>query len=195
MQYSMVAKLSGGERRRLYLMTILMKNPNFLILDEPTNDLDIMTLNILEEYLQTFKGCVIIVSHDRYFMDKIVDNVFVFEENGTIKVLPGNFSDYSAWQAQKIKDEKKEFKKEVENKTSVESSAKKKATFKEKKEYEQLNADIEQLSNERHEIESVLSSGNASSTQIQEKSIRLNQVISLLDEKEMRWLELSELID
>lgn len=205
LQYSFVSKLSGGERRRLYLMTILMKNPNFLILDEPTNDLDIMTLNILEDYLQSFKGCVIIVSHDRYFMDKIVDNVFVFEGDGVIKVFPGNFSDYSAWLAEKQREEKKEQKREQKAEAlkppttatasaNTEQPAKKKPSFKEKKEYDQLTLEIEQLAAERVKIETELSTGAIPAAVIQQNSIRLGQVMSLQDEKELRWLELSEMM-
>jgi len=199
LQYAFVSKLSGGERRRLYLMTILMKNPNFLILDEPTNDLDIMTLNILEDYLQSYKGCVIIVSHDRYFMDKIVDNVFVFEGKGEIKVFPGNYSDYSAWLVQKLKDEKlaeKKGSKKVEeiNPLIEEPQAKKKASFKEKKEFEQLSGDIDKLTAERKSIEEALSANALNSNEIQQSSIRLGEIVTLLDEKELRWLELSELI-
>ena len=191
LQYSHVSKLSGGERRRLYLMTILMKNPNFLILDEPTNDLDIMTLNVLEDYLQSFKGCVIIVSHDRYFMDKIVDNLFVFEGEGNIRIFPGNFSDYSAWLAENEKTEKKLAKEAkieepvIEQATTVQ---KRKLSFKEKQELDNLSSDIKKLTNERQAIEKDLNAGNFDS----EKSVRLGIVIELINEKELRWLELSE---
>ena len=191
LQYSHVSKLSGGERRRLYLMTILMKNPNFLILDEPTNDLDIMTLNVLEEYLQSFKGCVIIVSHDRYFMDKIVDNLFVFEGEGNIKIFPGNFSDYSAWLADKEKEEKKlskEAKKEEQIIETIQPAAKRKFTFKEKMEFEGLAADIKKLAAERQTIQDEMNAGNFDS----EKSLRLAVISGQIDEKELRWLELSE---
>lgn len=192
LQYSHVSKLSGGERRRLYLMTILMKNPNFLILDEPTNDLDIMTLNVLEDYLQSFKGCVIIVSHDRYFMDKIVDNLFVFEGNGNIKIFPGNFSDYSAWQAEKEKTEKKlekESKKEEANtETATASTPKRKLSFKEKMEVDTLAKEIKILVAERKLIQDDMNAGNFDS----EKSVRLAIIIEQIDEKELRWLELSE---
>lgn len=192
LQYSHVSKLSGGERRRLYLMTVLMKNPNFLILDEPTNDLDIMTLNVLEEYLQSFKGCVIIVSHDRYFMDKIVDNLFVFEGNGNIKIFPGNFSDYSAWQAEKEKTEKKlekESKKEEANtETATASTPKRKLSFKEKMEVDTLAKEIKILVAERKLIQDDMNAGNFDS----EKSVRLAIIIEQIDEKELRWLELSE---
>lgn len=193
LQYTFVSKLSGGERRRLYLMTILMRNPNFLILDEPTNDLDIMTLNVLEEYLQAFKGCVIVVSHDRYFMDKIVDNLFVFEGNGAIRVFPGTFSDYSAWLADKEKTEKKAEKESIKEIAATETVAnattKRKLSFKEKQEFDTLSKDIEQLSAEKQKIEAELNSGNYDS----EKTIRLGTITEQLDEKELRWLELSEL--
>jgi len=191
LQYSHVGKLSGGERRRLYLMTILMKNPNFLILDEPTNDLDIMTLNVLEDYLQSFKGCVIIVSHDRYFMDKIVDNLFVFEGEGQIRIFPGTFSDYSAWLADKEKVEKKlgkESKKEEMVAENIAPVAKRKFSFKEKMEYENLAADIKKFNAERQSIQDDMNAGNFDS----EKSVRLGTLIDLIDQKELRWLELSE---
>jgi len=192
LQYSHVSKLSGGERRRLYLMTVLMKNPNFLILDEPTNDLDIMTLNVLEEYLQSFKGCVIIVSHDRYFMDKIVDNLFVFEGNGNIKIFPGNFSDYSAWLADKEKTEKKlekeSKKEEVVSETATTSTPKRKLSFKEKMEVDTLAKEIKQLVAERQSIQDDMNAGNFDS----EKSVRLAIIIEQIDGKELRWLELSE---
>jgi len=191
LQYSHVAKLSGGERRRLYLMTILMKNPNFLILDEPTNDLDIMTLNVLEDYLQSFKGCVIIVSHDRYFMDKIVDNLFVFEGEGNIRIFPGNFSDYSAWLAQKEKAEKKqekEIKKEEPIIAETATVTKRKLSFKEKMELDNLTNEIKALNIERQSIQDDMNAGIFDS----EKSVRLGLLTDQIDEKELRWLELSE---
>jgi len=191
LQYSHVSKLSGGERRRLYLMTILMKNPNFLILDEPTNDLDIMTLNVLEDYLQSFKGCVIIVSHDRYFMDKIVDNLFVFEGEGAIRIFPGTFSDYSAWLAENEKDEKKrakEVKKEEPASTVAPIAVKRKFSFKEKMEFETLAAEIKTLAAERQSIQADINNGSFDS----DKAVRLATITEQIDAKELRWLELSE---
>jgi ATP-binding cassette subfamily F protein uup len=191
LQYSHVSKLSGGERRRLYLMTILMKNPNFLILDEPTNDLDIMTLNVLEDYLQSFKGCVIIVSHDRYFMDKIVDNLFVFEGEGAIRIFPGTFSDYSAWLAENEKDEKKrakEVKREEPASIAAPVTVKRKFSFKEKMEFETLAAEIKTLAAERQSIQANMNNGSFDS----DKAVRLATITELIDAKELRWLELSE---
>ncbi len=194
MHYVLVEKLSGGEKKRLYLMTVLMTNPNFLILDEPTNDLDIFTLNLLEEYLQNFKGCVVIVSHDRYFMDKIVDHLFVFEGQGVIKDFPGNYSIYHDF---KIEEEKEQRKVEREKKEPVQKEKPKdkpkKLSFKEKKEMEQLEVDMENLNSEKETIENELNSGSLSPDEIGDKAKRLNEIMELLDEKEMRWLELSEI--
>ena len=194
MHYVQVEKLSGGEKKRLYLMTVLMKNPNFLILDEPTNDLDIFTLNLLEEYLQNFKGCVVIVSHDRYFMDKIVDHLFVFEGQGVIKDFPGNYSIYHDF---KIEEEKEKRKVEKEKKEPVikdkSKDKPKKLSFKEKKEMEQLEVDMEDLNTEKDSIENELNSGSLSPEEIGDKAKRLNEIMEFLDEKEMRWLELSEI--
>jgi len=192
-QYNYISKLSGGERRRLYLMTVLMKNPNFLVLDEPTNDLDIMTLNILEDYLQSFNGCLIVVSHDRYFMDKLVDHLFVFEGDGKVKDFPGNYSDYRDWAEEKEKSEKKE-QKEIKPERVIEKVEKpKKLSFKEKQELEQLEDDLQTLGNEKTEVESKLSSGSLSSDELIAKSNRIAEILALLDEKEMRWLELNEI--
>ncbi|MCW3787609.1 ABC-F family ATP-binding cassette domain-containing protein [Plebeiibacterium sediminum] len=194
MHYVQVEKLSGGEKKRLYLMTVLMKNPNFLILDEPTNDLDIFTLNLLEEYLQNFSGCVVIVSHDRYFMDKIVDHLFVFEGQGVIKDFPGNYSIYHDF---KIEEEKEKRKVEKEKKEPVlrekPKDKPKKLSFKEKKEMEQLEVDMEELNTEKETIENELNSGSLSPEEIGDKAKRLNEIMEFLDEKEMRWLELSEI--
>ncbi len=191
-QYSLVAKLSGGEKRRLYLCTILMRNPNFLILDEPTNDLDIMTLNVLEDYLKSFTGCTIVVSHDRFFMDKIVDHLFVFEGNGVVKDFPGNYSDYRDWAEEKAKAgqvvEKTE--KPVREKPV---DGKKKLSFKEKKELEGLENEIGRLETEKKSLESELNSGTLAIVELQKKSLRYSEITSILPEKEMRWLELSEL--
>ena len=192
-QYNYVSKLSGGEKRRLYLMTVLMRNPNFLILDEPTNDLDIMTLNVLEDYLLNFKGCLIIVSHDRYFMDKVVDHMFVFEGKGKIRNFPGNYTIYR----DTITEEEKEIKKldkQVKPKKEKPKSNNnaKKLSFKEKREFEQLEIDLEQLNQEKEDLEQAMSSGTLSNDDLMEKSSRIQTVIDLIDEKEFRWLELSE---
>ena len=192
-QYSFVYKLSGGERRRLFLCTVLMRNPNFLVLDEPTNDLDIVTLQILEEYLRGFKGCLIVVSHDRYFMDKVVDHLLVFNGQGDIRDFPGNYSQYREGKNEKIAYEKKK-KEENETKTQrVRLNEKKKMTFKERKEFEQLEADIAALEEEKKQIEEALCSGTLDVDALTEKSKRLNALNNELDEKTMRWLELSEI--
>ena len=192
-QYSFIEKLSGGEKRRLYLCTILMTNPNFLILDEPTNDLDIMTLAVLEEYLRVFQGSVIIVSHDRYFMDKIVDHLFVFDGTGEIRDFPGS---YTIWRNKHLEEEdkrKKEIKTEIKAPSKPVKEKEKKLTFKEKKELEQLEKDIEGLEIEKTSINEELNSGSLDSNQLQDKSTRYVAIIAILEEKEMRWLELSEL--
>ena len=192
-QYNFVEKLSGGERRRLYLCSILMQNPNFLILDEPTNDLDIMTLNVLEDYLAGFGGSVIIVSHDRYFMDKIVDHLFVFEGDGKIRDFPGN---YTIYRNQLLDEEDKQKKTQNDKSKSAEEKPKKKElnkmSFKEKREFEQLEQEIEQLENEKAELEEAMNSGKLSPDELTEKSHRFGELSDELDEKEMRWLELSE---
>ena len=191
-QYSFVEKLSGGEKRRLYLCTILMTNPNFLILDEPTNDLDIMTLAVLEEYLRVFQGCVIIVSHDRYFMDKIVDHLFIFNGEGNIKDFPGNYSEWREKQLQEEQEEKRNKKPEQKELPKPVKVKERKLTFNEKKELEQLENDIEVLETEKAVINEELNSGTLESNQLQEKSTRYVAITELLEEKEMRWLELSE---
>jgi ATP-binding cassette subfamily F protein uup len=193
-QYNFVEKLSGGERRRLYLCTILMGNPNFLILDEPTNDLDIMTLNVLEDYLAAFGGCVVIVSHDRYFMDKIVDHLFVFDGDGNIRDFPGN---YTIYRNQLLDEEEARKKTETNAKPkAVQEKPKKKASskmsFNEKREFEQLEQEIQQLETEKAELEQALNSGELSTDELTEKSNRFGELTDELDEKEMRWLELSE---
>ena len=195
-QYSLVSKLSGGERRRLYLLTVLMSNPNFLILDEPTNDLDIITLNVLEDYLQSFKGCLLIVSHDRFFVDKVVDRVFAFEGNGKIKDFPGNYTIYKNHKEEEEEEKqraKKQTSKEPKSAPSDNLSKKRKLSFKEQQEMLRLEQEIESLTNEKTEIESALSSGSLSTEELVRKSERISEVIALLDEKEMRWLELSEI--
>jgi len=192
-QYSFVEKLSGGEKRRLYLCTILMTNPNFLILDEPTNDLDIMTLAVLEEYLRVFQGCVIIVSHDRYFMDKIVDHLFVFDGAGTIKDFPGSYTIWRNKQLEEEEQEKKLKKPEPKEQPKPAKVKERKLTFNEKKELEQLEKDIEALENEKSQINDDLNSGVLTSSELQEKSTRFSVITELLEEKELRWLELSEI--
>lgn len=198
-QYSYVETLSGGERRRLYLMTVLMKSPNFLILDEPTNDLDIMTLNVLEEYLRLFSGCVLIVSHDRYFMDKIVDHLFVFEGNGFIKDFHSNYSIYREYKLEQEKSEKallaqQKPVKETTTKEKPKENNSKKLTYKEKLEFERLEDEIEKLTEEKSSIEELLNSGTLSPEELINKSNRIGKLIELLDTKEFRWLELSEKI-
>ena len=193
-QYDYVYKLSGGERRKLYLCTILMRNPNFLVLDEPTNDLDIPTLQVLEEYLQDFPGCVIIVSHDRYFMDKIVDHLLVFQGNGVIQDFPGNYTQYREWSALKPKELKEKNQPlEKKDRKVQDVSVRKKMTFKEKREFEQLEKDIAALEKEQKIIEEELCSGKLTIGELTEKSKRLPVLKNELDEKSMRWLELSEL--
>ncbi|MFW9598778.1 MAG: ABC-F family ATP-binding cassette domain-containing protein [Paludibacter sp.] len=196
-QYNYVYKLSGGEKRRLHLCTVLMRNPNFLVLDEPTNDLDIVTLNILEEYLQSFKGCVIVVSHDRYFMDKVVDHLLVFKGNAELKDFPGNYTDYREWAEleSEIELDKKQQIKVQESKPTNHNNPvqKRKLSFKEQKELEALDSEIPTLEKEKTEIEQQLSSGLLQSETIVEISKRHAELISLIDEKTMRWLELSDI--
>ncbi len=192
-QHSYVYKLSGGERRRLYLCTVLMRNPNFLVLDEPTNDLDIVTLQVLEEYLQHFKGCVIVVSHDRYFMDKVVDHLLVFNGQGDIRDFPGNYTDYREWKESR-QQRNKAVEKQSEQKTErVRLNEKRRMSFKERREFEQLEQDIATLEAEKAQIEAALCSGALTVDELTEKSKRLPALNDALDEKTMRWLELSEL--
>ena len=193
-QYSFVEKLSGGEKRRLYLCTILMTNPNFLILDEPTNDLDIMTLAVLEDYLRVFQGCVIIVSHDRYFMDKIVDHLFVFNGDGNIKDFPGSYTIWRNKQLEEEEQEKKLKKPEPKAPQRTVKEKERKLTFNEKKELEQLEKEIESLETEKTTISEELNSGTLNNSQLHDKSNRFGEITDLLEEKEMRWLELSELV-
>jgi ABC transport system ATP-binding/permease protein len=191
-QYNFVEKLSGGEKRRLYLCTVLMHNPNFLILDEPTNDLDIMTLNVLEDYLRNFQGCAIVVSHDRFFMDKIVDHLFVFEGDGKIKDFPGNYSDYRDWLEYTEKEARSPEKKEkIVAPIPVKEQAKK-LGFNEKRELEQLEKDIQVLEQEKKSLEVDLELGTCSPEELVSKSVRHGEIAELLGQKEMRWLELSE---
>lgn len=194
-QHNYVYKLSGGEKRKLYLCTVLMRNPNFLVLDEPTNDLDIQTLQIFEEYLADFPGCVIIVSHDRYFMDKVVDHLLVFKGNGEVQDFPGNYTQYREWRSLKSKDEEKD-KNTVQKAAAVREkrhSDKRRMTYKERQEYAKLEQEIAQLEAERKLLEEQLCSGTLSVDELTEKSKRLPVLKEELDEKEMRWLELSEI--
>lgn len=208
-QHNYVYKLSGGEKRKLYLCTVLMRNPNFLVLDEPTNDLDIQTLQVLEEYLQDFAGCVIVVSHDRYFMDKVVDHLLVFKGEGEIQDFPGNYTQYRDWSRLQEKDEAEKAaataKNAGNNNTAANDGAgtakrdanfenKRKMTYKEKREYEQLTQEIEKLTDEQKKLEEALCSGTLSVEELTEKSKRLPEIKDELDEKEMRWLELSEML-
>ena len=208
-QHNYVYKLSGGEKRKLYLCTVLMRNPNFLVLDEPTNDLDIRTLQVLEEYLQDFAGCVIVVSHDRYFMDKVVDHLLVFKGEGEIQDFPGNYTQYRDWSRLQEKDEAEKVaataKNAGNNNTAANDGAgtakrdanfenKRKMSYKEKREYEQLTQEIEKLTDEQKKLEEALCSGTLSVEELTEKSKRLPEIKDELDEKEMRWLELSEML-
>ena len=195
-QYDYVYKLSGGEQRKLYLCTVLMRNPNFLVLDEPTNDLDIQTLEVLEEYLQDYPGCVIIVSHDRFFMDKIVDHLLVFNGEGVIKDFPGNYTQYREWESLKPKEaqnDKKTADTDKKEKREFVGEQRRKKTYKEKCEFEELGKDIAKLEQEQKEIEEALCSGTLSIDELTEKSKRLPEIKDALEEKEMRWLELSEI--
>ena len=202
-QHNYVYKLSGGEKRKLYLCTVLMRNPNFLVLDEPTNDLDIQTLQVLEEYLQDFAGCVIVVSHDRYFMDKVVDHLLVFKGEGEIQDFPGNYTQYREWSRMQAKDEAEQAKggnapAESDGAGTAKRDAnfenKRKMSYKEKREYEQLTQEIDALTEEQKKLEEELCSGNLSVEELTEKSKRLPEIKDELDEKEMRWLELAEML-
>ena len=199
-QHNYVYKLSGGEKRKLYLCTVLMRNPNFLVLDEPTNDLDIQTLQVLEEYLQDFAGCVIVVSHDRYFMDKVVDHLLVFKGEGEIQDFPGNYTQYREWCRLQPKTEGEGAEKKATKPTAKEQPSatqkkegKRKMTYKEKREYEQLTKELEQLENEQKTLEEALCSGQLSVEELTNKSKRLPEIKDEIDEKEMRWLELAEI--
>lgn len=205
-QHNYVYKLSGGEKRKLYLCMVLMRNPNFLVLDEPTNDLDIQTLQVLEEYLQDFAGCVIVVSHDRYFMDKVVDHLLVFKGEGEIQDFPGNYTQYREWSRMQAKDEAEQAKPAKSGNATAESDGagtakrdanfenKRKMSYKEKREYEQLTQEIDALTEEQKKLEEELCSGNLSVEELTEKSKRLPEIKDELDEKEMRWLELAEML-
>ena len=193
-QHDYVYKLSGGEKRRLYLCTVLIRNPNFLVLDEPTNDLDIVTLNILEEYLSAFKGCLIVVSHDRYFMDKIVDHLLVFNGNADIRDFPGNYTQYRAWKIREEKQQNETTKTAKAEKQSEKNplARKTRLTFKEKREFEQLETEVAQLEEEKTSLTELLSSGNLTAAELMSTSNRISEIIASIDEKTTRWLELSE---
>jgi ABC transport system ATP-binding/permease protein len=193
-QYTYISKLSGGEKRRLHLLSILFRNPNFLILDEPTNDLDLPTLGVLENFLSEYPGCLLIVSHDRYFMDRLVDHLFVFEGEGVIRDFPGNYSQYRLWLKDKEEEEKTETKttKPEVKAAPVKEAEKKKMSYKEKREFEQLQQDIANLEKEKQTITEQMNSGSLPFDQLQQLSVRINEITNLLDEKELRWLELSE---
>jgi ATP-binding cassette subfamily F protein uup len=206
-QYTYISKLSGGEKRRLHLLSILFRNPNFLVLDEPTNDLDLPTLAVLENFLSEYPGCLLIVSHDRYFMDRLVDHLFVFEGDGVITDFPGNYAQLRLWQKdkEKLEADSKESGANTERSRSVVQELpsavegttieRKRFSFKEKREFELLQKEIEQLSAEKESITAKLNSGNLPFDELQQLSNRIGEVTNLLDEKEFRWLELSEYVD
>lgn len=191
-QYSPISKLSGGERRRLQLLKVLVENPNFLILDEPTNDLDIATLNVLEDFLAGYGGCLLVVSHDRYFLDRLVDHTFAFEGDGYIRDYPGNYTDYRNWADEQAKELKKAPKVVEVKKPSASAETKRKLSFKEKMEFEALEKEIPELEKEKEELSQLLSGGLTDFEEIAKVSARLEELVSALEEKEMRWLELSE---
>lgn len=196
-QYTYISRLSGGERRRLHLLSILFRNPNFLVLDEPTNDLDLPTLGVLENFLSEFPGCLVIVSHDRYFMDKLVDHLFVFEGDGNIRDFPGNYTQYRIWQKEQEQlvsmASQAPAAPVVENKQVAEAvTVKRQLTFKERREFELLEKEISALSKEKEEVTEKLNGGSSDFSELQRLSTRINEIAQLLDEKEMRWLELSE---
>jgi ABC transport system ATP-binding/permease protein len=197
-QFTYISKLSGGEKRRLHLLSILFRNPNFLILDEPTNDLDLPTLGVLENFLSEFQGCLVIVSHDRYFMDRLVDHLFVFEGDGEVRDFPGNYSQYRIWlkdkdletQANKFVEQKKQ-----EAAPVVQNKEKKKVSYKERREFETIQEEIAKLEKEKEQVQGKLNAGNAGFEELQQLANRIGEITALLDEKEMRWLELSELME
>jgi len=200
-QYTYISKLSGGEKRRLHLLSILFRNPNFLVLDEPTNDLDLPTLGVLENFLSEFPGCLVIVSHDRYFMDKLVDHLFVFEGDGVIMDFPGNYSQYRIWQKEQeqfsVANQQSSVSSPQPEKTGnrqQETGSRRKPSFKEKREFEQLEKDIADLTKEKENITQKLNSGTVAFEELQQLSHRIGEVTNLLDEKELRWLELSEVM-
>ena len=198
-QHKYVFKLSGGEKRRLHLCTVLMRNPNFLVLDEPTNDLDILTLNVLEDYLRSFKGCVLVVSHDRYFMDKIVDHLLVFKGDAEIQDFPGNYTQYREWRDEKEAEERRQKASlkpaapQSKTETPREKPLKKKRSFKEQREFEALELELEQLQQQKIDMETALNSGTLSGEEMQRLCKDLPLLMACIDEKEMRWLELAEI--
>jgi ATP-binding cassette subfamily F protein uup len=195
MHHAFVSTLSGGEKRRLQLLCVLIKNPNFLILDEPTNDLDIGTLNVLEEFLENYAGTLVLVSHDRYFMDKIIDHLFVFEGEGEIRDFPGNYTDYREWLKEEQEMKRAEVKKqvlEVAPEPPAKMEAKRKRSFKQQKHYEHLETEIASLEQEKKELTALLNSGETDYSQLLAATTRLKSVEDLLDEKSLEWLELSE---
>lgn len=197
-QYTYISKLSGGEKRRLHLLSILFRNPNFLILDEPTNDLDLPTLGVLENFLSEFPGCLVIVSHDRYFMDRLVDHLFVFEGDGQVRDFPGNYSQYRIWekeQSESPEDWKTESEVPQPETPNSKPETKKRLSYKEKREFEQLQQDIAALEKEKLVVTDKLNSGNIPFADLQKLSLRINEIAALLDEKELRWLELSEMVE
>lgn len=194
-QFTPLSQLSGGEKRRLHLLGVLFKNPNFLVLDEPTNDLDLQTLRTLEEFLQDFPGCILIVSHDRYFMDRLVDHLFAFEGNGDIKDFPGNYSQYRLWKQLEENKLQKAESRPQKNESKIQNGAtqdKQKFSFKDKTEFEQLEKEIAGLEKEKKLLEVKLGNGSNDFEKLQETSERISDILILLDKKEMRWLELSE---
>ena len=192
-QYDYVGKLSGGERQRLHLCTVLMRSPNFLILDEPTNDLDIPTLNVLEQYLKNFRGCLIVISHDRYFMDKVVDHLFVFHGEGKVQDFPGNYTQYRLEQGTKSQEPRPIA--QVVKSEKVKTEQKRRLSFKEKKELEDLEVRMPQLEEEKTQLEALLSGGSISADEIAQASKRYQEVQEELDEAEMRWLEIIVLVE
>jgi ATP-binding cassette subfamily F protein uup len=190
-QYTYISKLSGGEKRRLHLLTILFRNPNFLILDEPTNDLDLPTLSVLENFLLDFTGCLVIVSHDRYFMDRLVDHLFVFEGDGIIKDFPGNYSQYRETLKSSVTDQKEE-KKVSEDLKTKDQNIKRKLSYKEQREFEMLEKELANLEKERTEIYNKLNNTNLAYDELQKLTNRITEINESIDYKELRWLELSE---
>ncbi len=194
-QYTYISKLSGGEKRRLHLLSILFRNPNFLVLDEPTNDLDLPTLGVLENFLSEFPGCLVIVSHDRYFMDRLVDHLFVFEGDGVVRDFPGNYSQYRVWEKEQEQEPKLQTSNLKPETLQPAPESKKRLSYKEKREFEQLQHDIAALEKEKTDVTEKLNSGAVPFDQLQQLSVRINEISTLLDEKELRWLELSEMTE
>ncbi len=196
-QYSYISKLSGGEKRRLHLLSILFKNPNFLVLDEPTNDLDLPTLSVLENFLMDFQGCLIIISHDRYFMDRIVDHLFVFEGNGVIRDFPGNYAEYREEQSTRQQPQQQQIIKTIDAKTEIPeaTTVKRKPSFNEKREFDSLEKEMKNLAKEKDTITEQLTAGTLEYAEIEKLSARFKEISELIDQKELRWLELSDLFE